>query len=707
MTKVNRREFLASVAGASLVYTFRVNARAAEYTNKKPSKIIPIDEICAASESTINYSEWIVLENSGKVSVFTGRTELGQGLRTVLTGVVLQALEIDDDMLTVHLGNTDVCPDDGATNGSSATGQVVWPHWQACLKIKEDITSKGASALNLPESEVYYQGGKVIAKDDESRFVHFSSFSPQGALKLELNHEEDAENRVYQDKGMKNVLARDIVRGKLKFVGDKKVKGMVYGGYKMPPYISHLTKLISADFTDTLQVDGVIDAGIVRNMPAVFAESYRSLQEGLKKVKARWQRPDRPRKVEIVKETREGAQLYEVKEQNGDVEKGFSISEKVVSETYYTHPIQSTPLETDTAVAAVGRRKTNIWVSSQYPHHHRRDAANRLGIDVEKVHVEGMQVGGGFGGKISNPSPADTALLSQFIGRPVKYVYNREDQFLRRGRAKECCVIDLTTGVNLDGKINARKIDIYQDEGNGTDDVYSIDNVDTKLYRTAMPLKHAVIRGTSYMQNIFAVESHVDEVAHSIDMDPLEFRLKNVAIDAYRDLLNRGAEMIDYGNCPQTEDNCTGIAVINHGSNELGALFVNLAVNPSNGVIDIRKICGVFDIGIVMNRITATTGIMGAIIWGLGYGLMEEIKFNGHKIKTTKLSKYDLPRFSDIPPIEVDFIKSFPSDRPRGCGEMPAPPVTPAIGNAIRRATGVRLYQTPFKAKSVKKALNS
>jgi isoquinoline 1-oxidoreductase len=316
-----------------------------------------------------------------------------------------------------------------------------------------------------------------------------------------------------------------------------------------------------------------------------------------------------------------------------------------------------------------------------------------------------MPLGGGFGGKTSNPVTQEAAALARFTGGPVKLIYSRKDQFQLRGRLKAACIIDLTTGVSANGKMLARKIDIIHDMGYGTTNTYTIPHTLTNLYHAEWPFQRAVSRGTSFVQTCFAVESHVDMVAARLGIDPLEFRRNNVRFQAFVSLLDKCAEMIGYYNYQPGPNNGIGMAIINHGGSQLGAVAAEVEVKPLSGKVIVKKICGAFDIGTVINRKTATVGIRGAITWGIGYALHEEIILNGHKTETADLMAYHIPRFSDIPPVEIAFLDNYQPGSPRGCGEMPVIPTIGAIANAVYRAIGVRFYSTPITPDKVKKAL--
>jgi xanthine dehydrogenase YagR molybdenum-binding subunit len=165
--------------------------------------------------------------------------------------------------------------------------------------------------------------------------------------------------------------------------------------------------------------------------------------------------------------------------------------------------------------------------------------------------------------------------------------------------------------------------------------------------------------------------------------------------------------MIGYHTYQPGQNSGIGMAIVNHGGSQLGAVAAEVEVNRSSGKVIVKKICGAFDIGTVINRNTATVGIRGAITWGIGYALHEEIVLNGHRTHTADLIAYHIPRFSDIPPVEIAFLDNYQPGSPRGCGEMPVIPTIGAIANAVYRAIGVRFYSTPITPEKVKKALQS
>lgn len=708
---VSRRQFLKAMGGVGLLYAFRFAP--AVSPQEKNFDMLPLDigdAECVATILDLDYREWIAFGPDGKVSVYTGRTELGQGLKTVITAVVTQGLDILQGKLTVVQGDTELCPDDGPTTGSSATKYVGWGFWLVCAKIREDLITRASRSLGIPPKDLEYSNGGVGLKGKKGRRKSAFELGSGKAVLMSIDPNTSRTNdRSYVDLGILNVNAKKIVTGKLKYVGDLSVPGVLCAGWLAQPYLPNLTRLRTVDLSAARAVPGVKMVEVVRGRVAVVAERYNEVLKALDAVKAEWSVPERPENLLLEEESRARARLYEVKEQEGNVEAGLASSDLVLSETYTTQYTTQAPMETDTALARLedGGTRATVWVSSQHPFMARTIISRYTHIPDSNIHVIGMPVGGGFGGKTSNPVTGEAALLARITRMPVKLIYSRKDQFQLRGRYKAACVIDLTTGVSANGRMIARKIDIIHDMGFGTTNTYTIPHVSTKLYHADWPFGRAVSRGTSFVQTCFAVESHVDMVAAALSIDPLEFRRNNVRFQAFVHLLDACAEMIGYYNYQPGPNSGVGMAIVNHGGSQLGAVAAEVKVNPSTGKVTVKKICGAFDIGTVINRNTATVGIRGAITWGIGYALYEEIKLNGHSTKTADLMAYHIPRFSDIPPVEIAFLDNYHPGSPRGCGEMPVIPTIGAIANAVYRAIGVRFYSTPITPEKVKKALQS
>ena len=707
--RITRRAFL-ELSGGSVVYAFTMSCGGGT------------DELATVSATNVgdhahryfvDYTEWLFIHPDGTVTAHTGRTELGQGLTTVLHNIIAQGLEVPDNSIEVVMGDTASCPDDGPTEGSSATRIVGWGHWKACEMIRADLVLRAAAVLDLPVKRLAYRLGGIEDRSNPTVRVEIGqlgdgslrtgSVDPHAGAKLAKKL-----RTTYVDRRTPNVNAEAIVTGTLKYTADLFPGECAYGAFLLPEFYRPLTGIEAADFEAAARIPGVLDARKAGRTAFVVGESYTAVQRGLDALDARWKIPERPRHFDNEAEIRSGAVLEKTIEDSGDPEAGLAKSAHTLAETYTTQYASQAPMETESAIARVDEGKVTIWASTQAPFKIPPRAAARLEIAEQDIRVISMPVGGGFGVKVDTPAPTEAAFMAWRSKRTVKHVYSRAFQFFGRGRFKEATVIDISSGVDTDGRLVARTIDLHQDEGYGTTETYAIPNVRTRLYAAKLPPRHGTMRGTSFVQSGFAVESHTDMVAEAVGMDPVEFRRRNVAKASFRPLLDACAELIDYDDADLADDHGIGFGICHHGGRQLGAAAAEVSVDRDTGVIRVERLVGAFDIGLVININTLTANTKGAMIWGLGFALHEEVLLDGHTAHTLSLDDYRIPRFSDVPPIELVFLDNeVDRTMPRGCGELPVIPTLAAICNGVYRAIGVRFHTLPMTPDRVLAALDS
>jgi nicotinate dehydrogenase subunit B len=709
--KFTRRQFLKTLGSSCLLYVVSyVPGSGLQKIDSEPWPADNEDIECRFYALDTNYLDCFAFHENGSVTVFAGRTEMGQGLRTVLTALVTQGLDISSHRLNIVLGNTDVCPDHGPTVGSSATEQVAWGIWEACLQIRKDIIRRAAKNHGLSVEDLIYKNGVVRSKRESEQIIRPSVAERGEIVYMTLDPVASPSERItleYKDLGLQNVDAESIVTGTLKYPGDLKLPGTLYADWHIAPYHRKLTRLKSVDLAEARATSGVLGVERIGSKVVAIAQRYNDVAKALSHVKSEWEKPSRPKELRVEKEIRQGAVFQETKEQTGDVEAGLASSYKTITETYRTHYTAWAPIETYTALAKMepGGNELTIWSGSQYPHRVRELASQNLNLPESSIHFINTPIGGAFGGKVAPPVSQEAADLSRRVGAPVKVIYSRKNQFQKRGLYKQACVFDFETGVGTDGRLQARKLDIYQDLGEGTRDTYAAPHILIKHYRTEMPVNQANTRGTSYVQIGFAQESHMDMVAKAVGHDPFEFRRNNVVLESFVPLIDACADMIRYPRSGLGPDEGIGIGLCNHGAKQMGVAAAHVKVNRKTGKVDVKEICAAFDIGTIINHRTVTTTLQGGIIWGLGWVLREEVKLDGHSVHTEYLTDYGVPRFSDVPEIKLQFLDNEKPGKPRGCGEMPVIPTVAAIANAVYHAIGIRFYTTPITPEKVLKAL--
>ncbi len=263
-------------------------------------------------------------------------------------------------------------------------------------------------------------------------------------------------------------------------------------------------------------------------------------------------------------------------------------------------------------------------------------------------------------------------------------------------------MIDIRSGVNDDGTLTAWELQNYNSGNSGIETPYKTGVHSTPFHPTAYPFRQGSYRGLAATANFFARESHMDDLARVIKMDPFTFRMKNLQDDRIKAVLQAAADKFGWDKTKPTAGHGYGLAC----GAEKGGYVANcaeVAVDKSTGAVKIVRLVVSFECGAIVNPDGLRNQVLGGNIQGLGGALFEAIEFENGKITNPKFSKYRVPRFQDIPPIEVVLVDRKDL-QPAGAGEVPLMALAPSIGNAICDATGVRLRALPMIPAGIVKA---
>ncbi len=268
-------------------------------------------------------------------------------------------------------------------------------------------------------------------------------------------------------------------------------------------------------------------------------------------------------------------------------------------------------------------------------------------------------------------------------------------------------MIDIKSGVKNDGTITAWEFHNYNSGPAAIQGKYDIPNQLNQFHQSNSPLRQGSYRSLAAAANHFARESHIDELAHAVNMDPLEFRLKNTKDDRLRDVLQAAAKAFGWGKTKPMTGHGFGISC---GFDKGGyiATCAEIAIEKPVGKdaekksakVKIVRVVEAFDCGAVVNPLHLKNQIEGAITMAIGGALFESIQFENGRILNPRFSDYQVPRFKDVPAIEVVLVGS--NDVPSaGAGETPIVGLAPAVGNAIFNAAGIRLRSLPMAPKGL------
>jgi isoquinoline 1-oxidoreductase len=428
------------------------------------------------------------------------------------------------------------------------------------------------------------------------------------------------------------------------------------------------------------------------------ADSESSAEQAIAVIQADWKAPPQPSSKDIfeyLKKNRGEGQGFEGRgnHSQGNIDQGLAAADHKLEATYTIAYIAHAPLEPRAAVAEWKDGKLTVWTGTQRPFGVRSELARAFNLPQEQVHVIVPDTGSGYGGKHTGEAAVEAARLAKAAGKPVKLVWTREEEFTW-AYFRPAGVIEVRSGVQKNGAITAWEFHNYNSGGSAIRTLYDIPNQKIGFHGSRSPLRQGSYRALAATANHFARESHMDELAHAVHMDPLEFRLKNLKDPRLRAVLEAAAKQFGWGISKAAADRAFGIA----GGSEKGSFVATCAevsVDRSKGKVKVERLVTAFECGAILNPDHLKNQIEGAAVMGLGGALFEAIQFENGKILNTRFSRYRVPRFSDAPVLETVLLdrKDLPS---AGAGETPIVAVTPAVGNAIFAATGSRLRSLPM-----------
>src|SRR5262249_44586211 len=337
--------------------------------------------------------------------------------------------------------------------------------------------------------------------------------------------------------------------------------------------------------------------------------------------------------------------------------------------------------------------KLTVWTNTQGPFRVRGNVADALGVPPERVRVIVPDMGSGYGGKHHNEAAVEAARLARKTGKPGEGVWTREEEFTA-AEFRPAGVIDVKAGAKADGTLTAWEMHNYNSGASALRSPYEIPNQHTEFHGTDSPLAQGSYRALAATANHFARESHLDDLAHALGLDPLAFRLRNLRDARLRAVLEAAARRFGWGQGRPAAGQGFGIAGGTEKASYLAA-WAEVAVDRPGGRVRVVRVVTAFECGAVLNPEHLKNQVEGATVMGLGGALFEAINFANGRIRNPRFSSYRVPRFSDAPTLETVLLdrRDLPS---AGAGETSIVAVAPAVGNAIFQATGRRLRSLPM-----------
>jgi len=689
----SRREFVKTLGGGIVVF-FAVGSESDSAAQGSPPK---------------DFNAYLRIGADGRVTCFTGKIEMGQGVITSLAQTLADELEVNLEAVELVMGDTALCPYDAGTWGSMTTPYFGPVLRAAAAEARTVLVELAAEQLGVAQSQLVARNGVVFAKNNRQQQVTYAELAQGRAIERHLEGEPNLKPVSEFTVIGQEVLRRDArakVTGQAQYTGDIRVEGMIYARVLRPA--AHGASLRSLDSSGVERIKG---AQVIRDgeLVAVLHEQPDEAEKALRQLQAEYDLPeDRFDDESVFQYLVDHAADGDVVQEVGAIQKGRELAKVLVKETYQDGYVSHAPIETHTALAQFEGDRVTVWASTQTPFGVRDQIAQALGWPKDRVRVITPFVGGGFGGKISSGQALQAVRLAKVAQKPVQLTWSREDEFFY-DTFRPAAAIEIQSGLAESGQLVMWDYGVYGAGGRGANLFYDVPHLRTTVYSRLAGgepmhrLPTGPWRAPDNNTNSFARESHMDVIAAKAGVDPLEFRLKHLHNAKLRRVLEATAEQFGWTPAKAPSGRGVGLAC-GTDVNVWVALMAEVEVDRRSGHVQVKRVVCGQDLGLVINPEGAKLQVEGGITMGMGYALSEEVHFKGGRVLDLNFDTYELPRFSWVPKIESVLIPA--EDSPAlGGGEPGIICMGAVLANAIFDATGVRLFRMPMTAERVKVAL--
>jgi isoquinoline 1-oxidoreductase len=564
---------------------------------------------------------WLHIGEDGAVTVFTGKAEVGQNIRTSLTQAVAEELRLPAASIKLVMADTQLTPFDMGTFGSMTTPQMASRLHNIAAAAREALLDLAADHFKASRSTLLCADGK-ISKSGGADSVTFGQLTKGQKLVRSVNGDAPAtpaKDWKIAGTSVAKVDGRDFVTGKHKYASDTKLPGMLHGKILRPSAFQ--ATIESLDTSAAEQIPGVT---VVRDgdFIGVTAPDEVSANHALDALRAKWSVKPQPSSAELFDYLRKNASAGGGRGEGrgggdnaGSIEEGLNAASHKLQATYTVAYIAHVPLEPRAAAAQWEGGKLTVWTGSQRPFGVRSELAEAFGLPEESVHVIVPDTGAGYGGKHSGEAAIEAARLAKAAGQPVKLVWTRQEEFTW-AYFRPAGLIDISSGARDDGTLTAWEAYNYNSGNSGLRCPYDVPNQKSEFHPSRSPLRQGSYRALAATANHFARESHIDELAHAVKMDPLDFRLKNLKDPRLRAVLQAAADTFGWRAAKSGNGRGIGLA----GGTEKGSYVATCAevlTDQESGTVRVLRAVSAFDCGAVVNPNHLKNQVEGALVMGL------------------------------------------------------------------------------------------
>jgi isoquinoline 1-oxidoreductase len=679
---LDRRDFLRFFGGGLLVCLAHRPAVAQEAGRSFGGHPLPRD-----------IAAWLHIDAGSQVRVFTGKVEVGQNIRTSLAQLVAEELRVPFGAVTIVMGDTALTPYDMGTFGSRSTPTMGPQLRTMAAAARQTLLETAAARWKLEAASLTAEAGKVTDPRTARSFTYGELTGGQDMVRVVSDSKTLTASAEWKIAGtsVSKANGRDFVTGRHQYPSDIVRDNMLFGAVLRPT--GYNATLVSLDSSAAEKLPGVqlVHEG---DFVGVVALDAFTAQRAVSALRAQWNVPAQPSNSELFQILKDSSDPGDGPQSStGSVEQALAAAPIHVDQQYTVQYIAHAPLEPRAAVAEWNGTSLTVWTGTQRPFGVRDELAQTFHLTADQVHVIQPDMGSGYGGKHTGEAAIEAARLARAAGKPVKLVWTRGEEFTW-AYFRPAGVIEIRAAAQLDGTLAAWEHHNYNSGSAAIATPYVVPAQLSHYHPARSPLRQGSYRSLAAAANVFARESHMDALAHAVGLDPLAFRLKNLADARLRAVFQAAAEAFGWGHQKSSPERGFGIA----GATDKGgytAACAEVALDPATHSVHIVRVVQAWESGAIVNPDGLRNQTVGAIIQAIGGALFEQILFADGRVLNSRFAQYRVPRFSDLPQIEVVLLdrKDLPS---AGAGETGIVALAPAVGNALFAATGVRFPTLPM-----------
>lgn len=643
---------------------------------------------------------WLRIDESGRVTAYTGKVEIGQNIRTSLAQAIGDELRVPFASIALVMGDTDLTPYDAGTFGSQTTPRMAPQLARAAATAREMLIDRAAALWQVDRATLDARDGRIV--DRGARSISYGELTKGQSLTGVVSADlalAGPDAWTLRGRELHKPTGRAIVTGQHQYTTDLVRPNMLYGRL-VRPLVSGAT-IDSVDDSAARALPGIT---VIRDgeLLGVVAPSTRQAARAAAAIRTTWHPPAPTAANQTSTDTvfdyfrkatpanGRGAAPYVV----GDMAKARATAARTFESVIRIPYIAHVPLEPRAAVAEWVDGKLTVWTGTQRPFGVRAELAAAFALTEDRVRVIVPDTGSAYGGKHSGEHAIEAARLAKAAQRPVKLVWTRAEEF-SWAYFRPAGLIDVRSAVDADGRLLAWEFHNWNSGASAIRSPYDSPNQHVEFHPCESPLRQGSYRGLAATANHYARELHIDQMARALGVDAVEYRRRHLKDDRLRAVLDAAAARIGWPR-PSSPARALGIAC----GTEKGSYVATAAeLSKSAGGFRIDRLVVSFECGAIVNPDGLRHQVEGSVVQGLGGALFEAIEFEDGQILNGTLGDYRVPRFTDVPPIDVVLVDRRDL-RSEGAGETPIVAVAPAIASAAR-AFGAVKSQLPIQLEAV------